>query len=66
MELDEGLRDLAPECREDGEHAQAPHPVKDPVLEAQLVLEPPGAQRPAPASEVAHPAPGQEGGAGEM
>ena len=66
MELDKSLRDLASECGEDGQHAQGPHPGQDPVLEADLMLVPPGAQGPAPASEVAHPPPGQEGGSGEV
>ena len=66
MELDEGLGDLASKCREHRKHAEAPHPRQDPVLETQLVFVPSRPQRPAPASEVAHPAPGQEGGAGEM
>ena len=58
MEPDEGLGDLAPECREDRKHAQTPHPGQDPVLETQLVFVPSRPQRPAPASEVAHSAPG--------
>ena len=66
MELDEGLGDLASKCREDGEHAEAAHPGQDPVLEANLVFVPPRPQWSAPASEVTHPAPGQEGGASEV
>ena len=58
MEPDEGLGDLASECREDREHAKAPHPGQYTVLETQLVFVPSRPQRPAPASEVAHSAPG--------
>ena len=66
MELDEGLGDLASKGREHRKHAEAPHPGQDPVLETKLVFVPSRPQWPAPASEVAHSAPGQEGGAGEV
>ena len=66
MKSDQSLRDLAPECREDGLHAEPPHPGEDAVLQLHLFFVPPRAERPSEAPHVSHPQPGQEGGSGEV
>ena len=66
MKSDQSLRHLAPECREDGLHAEPPHPGEDAVLQLHLPLVPPRTERPREAPDVSHPEPGQEGRPSEV